>query len=137
MAKILLVEDERVIRAEIKRILTRDGHEVTDVASVPEAEGVRRSGPRGPSGQRFQRSAASLWYAARCVPPPPAEAGPRGIARGIDGPPTPPPASLTPRLRLGHPEMAARRMLRRGNRTGRPEPVRPFTGLPAGPEAAP
>ena len=41
MAKILLVEDERVIRAEIKRILTRDGHEVVDVASVPEAEVVR------------------------------------------------------------------------------------------------
>ena len=41
MAKILLVEDERVIRAEIKRILTRDGHEVTDVASVPEAESER------------------------------------------------------------------------------------------------
>ena len=41
MAKILLVEDERVIRAEIKRILTRDGHAVTDVASVPEAEGER------------------------------------------------------------------------------------------------
>ncbi|UCH28296.1 MAG: sigma-54-dependent Fis family transcriptional regulator [Myxococcales bacterium] len=41
MAKILLVEDERVIRAEIKRILTRDGHEVVDVAGVPEAEGER------------------------------------------------------------------------------------------------
>ena len=41
MAKILLVEDERVIRAEIKRILTRDGHAVTDVASVSEAEGER------------------------------------------------------------------------------------------------
>jgi DNA-binding NtrC family response regulator len=41
VAKILLVEDERVIRAEIKRSLTRDGHEVTDVASVPEAELVR------------------------------------------------------------------------------------------------
>ncbi len=38
MAKILLVEDERVIRAEIKRILTRDGHEVVDVGGVPEAE---------------------------------------------------------------------------------------------------
>ncbi len=38
MAKILLVEDERVIRAEIERILTRDGHEVVAVASVPEAE---------------------------------------------------------------------------------------------------
>lgn len=38
MARILLVEDERVIRAEIKRILTRDGHDVTDVASVPQAE---------------------------------------------------------------------------------------------------
>ena len=36
-----MVEDERVIRAEIKRILTRDGHEVVDVASVPEAESVR------------------------------------------------------------------------------------------------
>ena len=41
MAKILLVEDERVIRAEIKRILTRDGHEVVDVAGVPEAEEER------------------------------------------------------------------------------------------------
>ena len=41
MAKILLVEDERVIRAEIKRILTRDGHDVVDVASVPEAEQER------------------------------------------------------------------------------------------------
>jgi DNA-binding NtrC family response regulator len=41
VAKILLVEDERVIRAEIKRILTRDGHEVVDVASVSEAERVR------------------------------------------------------------------------------------------------
>ena len=40
--KILLVEDERVIRAEIRRILTRDGHQVVDVASVPEAE---REGP--------------------------------------------------------------------------------------------
>jgi DNA-binding NtrC family response regulator len=38
VAKILLVEDERVIRAEIKRILTRDGHEVVDVGGVPEAE---------------------------------------------------------------------------------------------------
>ncbi|MFZ1865102.1 MAG: sigma-54 dependent transcriptional regulator [Polyangiales bacterium] len=38
MAKILLVEDERVIRAEIKRILTRERHEVTDVPSVREAE---------------------------------------------------------------------------------------------------
>jgi DNA-binding NtrC family response regulator len=41
VAKILLVEDERVIRAEIKRILTRDGHDVIDVASVPEAEQER------------------------------------------------------------------------------------------------
>ena len=39
--KILLVEDERVIRAEIRRILTRDGHQVVDVASVPEAERER------------------------------------------------------------------------------------------------
>jgi DNA-binding NtrC family response regulator len=38
VVKILLVEDERVIRAEIRRILTRDGHQVVDVASVPEAE---------------------------------------------------------------------------------------------------
>jgi len=38
VAKILLVEDERVIRAEIKRILTRDGHAVVDVASVSAAE---------------------------------------------------------------------------------------------------
>ncbi len=38
MARVLLVEDERVIRAEIKRILTRDGHDVVDVASVSEAE---------------------------------------------------------------------------------------------------
>lgn len=38
MAKILLVEDERVIRAEITRILKRDGHEVVAVAGVPEAE---------------------------------------------------------------------------------------------------
>ena len=41
MAKILLVEDERVIRAEIMRILMRDGHEVRDVASVPAAEQER------------------------------------------------------------------------------------------------
>ncbi len=41
MVKILLVEDERVIRAEIRRILTRDGHQVVDVASVPEAERER------------------------------------------------------------------------------------------------
>jgi DNA-binding NtrC family response regulator len=41
VAKILLVEDERVIRAEIKRILTRDGHDVTDVAGVAEAETER------------------------------------------------------------------------------------------------
>ncbi|HSN82615.1 MAG TPA: sigma-54 dependent transcriptional regulator, partial [Polyangiales bacterium] len=41
MAKILLVEDERVIRAEIKRILARDQHEVTDVPSVREAETLR------------------------------------------------------------------------------------------------
>jgi DNA-binding NtrC family response regulator len=38
VARILLVEDERVIRGEIKRILTRDRHEVVDVASVAEAE---------------------------------------------------------------------------------------------------
>jgi DNA-binding NtrC family response regulator len=38
VAKILLVEDERVIRAEIGRILTRDGHEVVAVAGVAEAE---------------------------------------------------------------------------------------------------
>lgn len=41
MAKILLVEDERVIRAEIKRILARHQHEVTDVPSVREAETLR------------------------------------------------------------------------------------------------
>jgi DNA-binding NtrC family response regulator len=41
VAKILLVEDERVIRDEIKRILTRNGHAVIDVASVSEAEGLR------------------------------------------------------------------------------------------------
>ncbi len=41
MAKILLVEDERVIRAEIERILKRDGHELVAVASVPEAEQER------------------------------------------------------------------------------------------------
>jgi len=41
VAKILLVEDERVIRAEIKRILARDQHEVTDVPSVCEAETLR------------------------------------------------------------------------------------------------
>ncbi len=41
MANILLVEDERVIRAEISRVLSRDGHEVTAVASVPEAEQQR------------------------------------------------------------------------------------------------
>jgi DNA-binding NtrC family response regulator len=41
VARILLVEDERVIRSEIKRILKRDGHEVTDVASVPEAQEER------------------------------------------------------------------------------------------------
>jgi DNA-binding NtrC family response regulator len=41
VAKILLVEDERVIRAEIKRILSRDGHDVTDVAGVAEAETER------------------------------------------------------------------------------------------------
>lgn len=40
MAKILLVEDERVIRAEIKRILTRERHEVTDVPSVHDAEAL-------------------------------------------------------------------------------------------------
>ena len=38
VARILLVEDERVIRSEIKRVLTRDGHVVVDVASVTEAE---------------------------------------------------------------------------------------------------
>jgi DNA-binding NtrC family response regulator len=36
-----LVEDERVIRGEIKRILTRGGHTVVDVGSVPEAEAER------------------------------------------------------------------------------------------------
>ena len=41
MAKILLVEDERVIRAEIERILARDGHRVVAVASVPAAEKAR------------------------------------------------------------------------------------------------
>jgi DNA-binding NtrC family response regulator len=41
VAKILLVEDERVIRAEVKRILRRDGHDVTDVASVAVAEKER------------------------------------------------------------------------------------------------
>jgi DNA-binding NtrC family response regulator len=37
MARILLVEDERVIRGEIKRILARDGHAVTAVPGVQEA----------------------------------------------------------------------------------------------------
>jgi len=37
VAKILLVEDERVIRAEIERILTRDGHAPVAVASVAAA----------------------------------------------------------------------------------------------------
>jgi DNA-binding NtrC family response regulator len=41
VAKILLVEDERVIRAEIERILTRDGHELVAVASVAKAENER------------------------------------------------------------------------------------------------
>jgi len=41
VAKILLVEDERVIRAEIERILKRDGHELVAVASVPAAEKER------------------------------------------------------------------------------------------------
>ena len=41
MAKILLVEDERVIRAEIERILKRDGHELVAVASVAAAEQER------------------------------------------------------------------------------------------------
>ena len=41
MASILLVEDERVIRGEIRRILMRDGHAVTAVASVREAEKER------------------------------------------------------------------------------------------------
>ena len=41
MAKILLVEDERVIRAEIERILKRDGHELIAVASVSAAEKER------------------------------------------------------------------------------------------------
>jgi DNA-binding NtrC family response regulator len=41
VAKILLVEDERVIRAEVERILKRDGHELVAVASVPEAEKER------------------------------------------------------------------------------------------------
>ena len=41
MAKILLVEDERVIRAEIERILRRDGHELIAVASVAAAEKER------------------------------------------------------------------------------------------------
>ena len=41
MANILLVEDERVIRGEIGRILSREGHEVVPVTSVPEAEQQR------------------------------------------------------------------------------------------------
>jgi DNA-binding NtrC family response regulator len=41
MAKILLVEDERVIRSEIERILARDGHRVVAVSSVPAAEKER------------------------------------------------------------------------------------------------
>lgn len=41
MAKILLVEDERVIRAEIERILKRDGHDLVAVASVAAAEKER------------------------------------------------------------------------------------------------
>jgi DNA-binding NtrC family response regulator len=41
VARILLVEDERVIRGEIKRILTRGGHEVVDVGSVSKAEAER------------------------------------------------------------------------------------------------
>ncbi|MBT8464589.1 MAG: sigma-54-dependent Fis family transcriptional regulator [Myxococcales bacterium] len=41
MARILLVEDERVIRAEIERILKRDGHELVAVASVAAAEQER------------------------------------------------------------------------------------------------
>jgi DNA-binding NtrC family response regulator len=37
MARILLAEDEVVIRAELRRLLQGSGHEVTEVGSVPEA----------------------------------------------------------------------------------------------------
>ena len=37
MSRILVVEDEQVIRAELARLLARSGHEVVEAGSVPEA----------------------------------------------------------------------------------------------------
>jgi DNA-binding NtrC family response regulator len=38
MSQILIVEDEEIIRTELGRLLSRAGHEISDAASVPEAE---------------------------------------------------------------------------------------------------
>lgn len=45
MARILLAEDEVVIRAELRRLLNGSGHEVVEVGSVPEALAVLAGGP--------------------------------------------------------------------------------------------
>ena len=37
MSRILVVEDETLIRGELKRLLTRAGHQVSEAGSVPEA----------------------------------------------------------------------------------------------------
>jgi two-component system, response regulator, stage 0 sporulation protein F len=42
MAKILVVEDETIPRMILNKVLTRDGHDVRDVASGPEAVQVGR-----------------------------------------------------------------------------------------------
>jgi len=44
MSRILVVEDERVIRGEIKRVLAREGHEVAEVDDVLGARDVLGSG---------------------------------------------------------------------------------------------
>src|SRR5512132_3108632 len=40
MSRILVVEDEAVIRSELRRLLARAGHEVAEAPSVEEAEGA-------------------------------------------------------------------------------------------------
>lgn len=45
MARILLAEDEVVIRAELRRLLNGSGHEVVEVGSVPEALTELAKGP--------------------------------------------------------------------------------------------
>ena len=44
MPSILIVEDESIIRSALKRLLERHGHEVSEAASVAEAEALDPQG---------------------------------------------------------------------------------------------